>query len=108
MPRKKQYAPILEPARPPTHFPIQEARRAGRELLDDDGSSVQRPCDMAAHPGDSSRNAKRGPVRRTGKPFRTLKAPLFPPDHFTMEEAAAAVEAVMAEHGIVPVYDVVE
>ncbi|HEX8242362.1 MAG TPA: hypothetical protein VF541_02655 [Longimicrobium sp.] len=47
-------------------------------------------------------------MRRTGKPFRTLKAPLFPPDHFTMEEAAAAVEAVMAEHGIVPVYDVVE
>jgi hypothetical protein len=42
------------------------------------------------------------------KPLRTLKAPLFPPDHFTMEEARAAVLAVMAERGETPVFDVVE
>jgi hypothetical protein len=42
------------------------------------------------------------------KPLRTLKAPLFPPDHFTVEEARAAVLAVMAERGDTPVFDVVE
>jgi hypothetical protein len=42
------------------------------------------------------------------KPLRTLKAPLFPPDHFTMEQARAAVLAVMAERGETPVFDVIE
>jgi hypothetical protein len=37
-----------------------------------------------------------------------LKAPLFPPDHFTMEQARAAVLAVMAERGETPVFDIVE
>jgi|tagenome__1003787_1003787.scaffolds.fasta_scaffold20971080_6 hypothetical protein len=45
---------------------------------------------------------------RKQKPLRTLKAPLFPPDHFTLEEARAAVLAVMAERGETPVFDVVE
>ena len=47
-------------------------------------------------------------MAREKKPLRTLKAPLFPPDHFTMEEAQAAVLAVMAERGETPVFDVVE
>jgi hypothetical protein len=42
------------------------------------------------------------------KPLRTLVAPLFPPDHFTMEQARAAVLAVMAERGETPVFDVIE
>jgi hypothetical protein len=45
---------------------------------------------------------------RKSKPLRTIKAPLFPPDHFTMEEARAAVLAVMAERGETPVIDIVE
>lgn len=36
------------------------------------------------------------------KPLRTLKEPIGPPDHFTLEEAHAAVLAVMAERGEVP------
>jgi hypothetical protein len=45
---------------------------------------------------------------RKEKPLRTLKAPLFPPDHFTREQARAAVLAVMAERGETPVFDIVE
>ena len=45
---------------------------------------------------------------RKRKPLRTVKAPPFPPDHFTVEEARAAVLAVMAERGEMPVFDVVE
>lgn len=36
MANKKQYAPILEPACPPTHFTIEQARRAVREVLEED------------------------------------------------------------------------
>jgi hypothetical protein len=42
------------------------------------------------------------------KPLRTLKTPLGSPDHFTIEEADAAVLAVMAERGETPVFDTVE
>lgn len=42
------------------------------------------------------------------KPFRTLKRPVGAPDHFTIEQAAAAVRAVMAERGETPVYDLAE
>jgi hypothetical protein len=42
------------------------------------------------------------------RPLRTLKAPLFPPDHFTREQARAAVLAVMAERGETPVFDIIE
>ena len=42
------------------------------------------------------------------KPLRTLKAPPYPPDHFTREEARAAVLAVLAERGETPVFDVIE
>jgi hypothetical protein len=42
------------------------------------------------------------------KPFRTLKMPVGSPDHFTIEEADAAVLAVMTERGETPVFDVVE
>jgi hypothetical protein len=45
---------------------------------------------------------------RKPKPLRTLKAPLFPPDHFTREQARAAVLAVMAERGETPVFDIIE
>jgi hypothetical protein len=42
------------------------------------------------------------------KPFRTLKEPLFPPDSFTVEQARAAVIAVMKRRGIPIRPDVVE
>jgi hypothetical protein len=42
------------------------------------------------------------------KLLRTIKAPIYPPDHFTVEQARAAVLAVMAERGETPVPDVVE
>ncbi|HSU13717.1 hypothetical protein [Longimicrobium sp.] len=42
------------------------------------------------------------------KPLRTLKEPLFPPDSFTVEQARAAVLAVMKERGIPIRPDVVE
>lgn len=42
------------------------------------------------------------------KPLRTLKEPLFPPDHFTREQAEEAVLAVMAERGETPRLDIVE
>ena len=45
---------------------------------------------------------------RKAKPLRTLKAPLFPPDHFTREQARAAVLEVMAERGETPIPDIVE
>jgi len=41
-------------------------------------------------------------------PLRTLKAPIHPPDSFTVEQARAAVLAVMAERGETPVWDVIE
>jgi hypothetical protein len=47
-------------------------------------------------------------IMKKQKPLRTLKAPLFPPDHFTMEQAREAVLAVMAERGETPVFDVIE
>ena len=47
-------------------------------------------------------------MRTRSKPFRTLKTPVGKPDHFTIEQADAAVLAVMAERGEVPVLDVVE
>jgi hypothetical protein len=34
--RRKRYPPILEPACPPTHFTVEEARRAVREVLEED------------------------------------------------------------------------
>ena len=34
--RSSLYPPILEPACPPTHFTIEEARRAVREVLEED------------------------------------------------------------------------
>jgi hypothetical protein len=42
------------------------------------------------------------------KSFRTLKAPVGAPDHFTIEQADAAVLAVMAERGETPVFEIVE
>jgi hypothetical protein len=47
-------------------------------------------------------------MRTRRKPFRTLKTPVGAPDHFTIEQADAAVLAVMAERGETPVLDVVE
>lgn len=47
-------------------------------------------------------------MRTRHKPFRTLKTPVGEPDHFTVEEADAAVLAVMAERGETPVLDVIE
>jgi hypothetical protein len=47
-------------------------------------------------------------MRIPSKPFRTLKTPVGKPDHFTIEQADAAVLAVMTERGEVPVLDVVE
>jgi hypothetical protein len=42
------------------------------------------------------------------KLLRTIKAPIHPPDHFTDEQALAAVLKVMADHGETPVWDVME
>jgi|GEM_PF-4399919 len=42
------------------------------------------------------------------KRFRTLKEPIGAPDHFTAEQARAAVLAVMAARGETPVPDVME
>jgi hypothetical protein len=42
------------------------------------------------------------------KQFRTLKEPMGAPDHFTAEQARAAVLAVMAERGETPMPDIVE
>lgn len=42
------------------------------------------------------------------KPLRTLKTPVGAPDHFTIEQADAAVLAVMAERGETPILDTVE
>jgi hypothetical protein len=42
------------------------------------------------------------------KPFRTLKEPIGAPDHFTVEQARAAVLAVMAARGETPVSDIIE
>jgi hypothetical protein len=39
---------------------------------------------------------------RKKKPFSTLQEPVGPPDHFTVEEAHAAVLAVMAARGEAP------
>jgi hypothetical protein len=47
-------------------------------------------------------------MRTRPKPFRTLKTPVGAPDHFTIEQADAAVLAVMAERGETPMLDVVE
>ncbi|HEV7589241.1 MAG TPA: hypothetical protein VGO40_14090 [Longimicrobium sp.] len=47
-------------------------------------------------------------MRIRSKPFRTLKTPVGKPDHFTVEQADAAVLAVMAERGETPVLDSVE
>jgi len=40
--------------------------------------------------------------------LRTIKTPIHPPDHFTDEQALAAVLEVMAKHGETPVWDVME
>jgi hypothetical protein len=45
---------------------------------------------------------------RRPKPLRTLKEPVGAPDHFTIEEADAAILAVMAERGETPLLDTVE
>ena len=42
------------------------------------------------------------------KLLRTIKAPIHPPDHFTDEQALAAVLKVMAANGETPVWDVME
>ena len=34
--QRKRYPPILEPVCPPTHFTVEEARRAVREVLEED------------------------------------------------------------------------
>jgi len=39
--RRKQYAPILEPACPPTHFSVEEARRAIREVIEEDRAAAE-------------------------------------------------------------------
>ena len=47
-------------------------------------------------------------MRTRSTPFRTLKTPVGEPDHFTVEQADAAVLAVMAERGETPVLDTVD
>jgi hypothetical protein len=117
---RKQYVPILEPANPPDSFAVEEARRAVREVIEEDRRAVEarlqcfrarreaagrsavvslhectdshEDCDMATRP----------------KRFRTLKEPIGAPDHFTVEQARAAVLAVMAARGETPVPDVME
>jgi hypothetical protein len=42
------------------------------------------------------------------KLLRTIKAPIHPPDHFTDEQALAAVLKVMAANGETPSWDVME
>src|SRR3954469_23885187 len=42
------------------------------------------------------------------KRLRTVKAPIHPPDHFTDEQALAAVLKVMAANGETPVWDIME
>ena len=38
---RKRYPPILEPANPPDSFTVEEARRAVREVLEEDPRAVQ-------------------------------------------------------------------
>ena len=38
---RKQYPPILEPANPPDHFTIEEAKRIVREIVEEDRRAVE-------------------------------------------------------------------
>jgi hypothetical protein len=54
--RRKRYPPILEPVCPPTHFTVEEARRAVREVLEEDR--------LAAEERRRRRTANRGGAER--------------------------------------------
>ena len=41
MKKRRNYPPILEPANPPDSFTIEEARRAVREVLEEDRRAVE-------------------------------------------------------------------
>ncbi|HEX6746094.1 MAG TPA: hypothetical protein VF092_02180 [Longimicrobium sp.] len=59
--KKKQYAPILEPACPPTHFTVEQARRAVLEVLEEDRLAE------AVRKARTSRRATERKAERSGR-----------------------------------------